>query len=96
MLEERRGDRSSGVTQISMDIWYETEKLTEGELKLAFYSNCGIDVNTSLIDVQEEEGTGLTKARAVFGLSCNWICAVTDLAVKIVGCNTGILEAYGL
>ena len=79
----------SGVTQISMDIWYETEKLTEGELKLAFYSNCGIDVNTSLIDVQEEEGTGLTKARAVFGFPAIGSDAVTDLAVKIVGCNTG-------
>lgn len=79
----------SGVTQISMDIWYETEKLTEGELKLAFYSNCGIDVNTSLINVQEEEGTGLTKARAVFGFPAIGSDAVTDLAVKIVGCNTG-------
>ena len=46
-------------------------------------------MNTSLIDVQEEEGTGLTKARAVFGFPAIGSDAVTDLAVKIVGCNTG-------
>ena len=52
----------SGATQISMDVWYETEKLTEGELKIAAYSNCGLDVNTGLSDPAQEEGTGLTKA----------------------------------
>ena len=32
---------------------------------------------------------GLTKARAVFGFPAIGSDAVTDLAVKIVGCNTG-------
>ena len=86
----------TGVTQISMDVWYETDKLTEGELKIAVYSNCGLDANTSLSDLQEEEGTGLTKAKAV--LTCPAIAssAVQDLAVKIVGCYTGYSGAVWL
>ena len=63
----------SGVTQISMDIWYETEKLTEGELKLAFYSNCGIDVNTSLYRCTGRGRNRIDKGEGSVWLSCNWI-----------------------
>ena len=79
----------TGVTQISMDVWYETDKLTEGELKMAVYSNCGLDANAGLTDAQEEEGTGLTKARAVITCPAVTSNAVQDFAVKIVGCYTG-------
>lgn len=86
----------SGATQISMDVWYETEKLTEGELKIAAYSNCGLDVNTGLSDPAQEEGTGLTKASAVLDCSAITSNAVQDFAVKIVGCNTGYSGAIYL
>lgn len=79
----------SGVTQISMDVWYETDKLTEGELKIAAYSNCGLDANTVLTDVREEAGTGLTKAKAVITCPAITSGAVQDFAVKIVGSYTG-------
>ena len=86
----------SGVTQISMDVWYETDKLTEGELKIAVYSNCGLDANTTLTDVQEEEGTGLTKAKAVITCPAVTSAAVQDFAVKIVGSYTGYSGAVWL
>lgn len=77
-----------GASRISMDVWFETDKLTEGELKIAAYSNAGIDSNTSLTELEEEEGTGLTKGRAVLTIPVLTEETMQDLGVKIVGCNT--------
>lgn len=90
------GMNLKGASQISMDVWFETDKLTEGELKIAAYSNAGIDVNTSLTDLEEEEGTGLTKAKAVMTIPALTEEAVQDLGMKIVGCNTSYQGAVYL
>lgn len=79
----------SGVRQIAMDVWYESDKLTEGELKIAVYSNSGIDANSNLSDAQEERGTGMTKARVVIPCAEVRAGTVQDFAIKIVGCRTG-------
>ena len=81
------GMNLKGVTQIAVDVWYETAKLTEGGLKLAVYSNAGIDISTGLTELTEEEN-GLSRAKAVLTFPALSDDAVQDLGIKIVGCNT--------
>lgn len=88
----------SGANHTSIDILYETDKLTEGQLKIKVYSNdAAVDTDITL-DTKGAESIGDGKSKLTAELSFNEISAsaVKDWAVCVVGCNTSYKGAIWL
>ena len=64
---------------MTMDVWYETDKLTDGTLKMALYSNAGIDTNADITDLEADAETGLTKGTVTMEFDAITADAVQDL-----------------
>ena len=77
-----------GSTRMTMDVWYETDKLTDGTLKMALYSKAGIDTNADIANAEADAESGLTKGTVTMEFDAVTADSVQDLGVKVVGCNT--------
>lgn len=77
------------VDKLSLDVYFETSKLTSGTLKIGIYSNSGIDTFTDLSSIATPvDGTDLSKATLTFQFSALSNTPVHDLAIKIIGSHT--------
>ena len=83
-----------GVNQLTLDVYYETAKLTDGALKIGLFSNAGIDTYADLSPVAVADAeTGLSKATITMPFNALG-SAVNDFAIKIIGLNTSYQGAF--
>ncbi|MDE7245212.1 MAG: hypothetical protein K2O18_14740, partial [Oscillospiraceae bacterium] len=84
------GQDFSGADCMRLDVIYETDRLTDGELKIKIYSgDAGVDKDLTLdTSAAKEIGSGQSLVSTEITFNKISASAVKDWAVCVIGCNT--------